>query len=277
MVSVIVVSYNTRDLLRACLASIEPHHEVIVVDNASQDGSAAMVRAEFPHVTLIENTRNLGFGAANNQGIAVAKGELVLLLNSDAEATPGAIDRLAEAISGDVAAVGGKLIHSDGRLQESAAGPLTLWVVACEQLYLERFAKSYWCSSRLPQGGQVAQVIGACLMFRPVERFDERYFLYCEDTDLCRRLQHHGKILYVPEAVFKHQLGASSSQERWKSVVRYNHGKELFFRLHYGKGAWLTCLLLDRLGALLRAPLKPRVFWRVLIAPIYPPSDPAAL
>lgn len=168
MVSVIVVSYNTRGLLRACLASIEGHHEVIVVDNASQDGSAAMVRAEFPHVTLIENGRNLGFGAANNQGLAVAKGDLVLLLNSDAEASPGAIDRLAEAMSADVVAAGGKLVHPDGRLQEPAAGPLTLGVVACEQLYLERLAKSYWRSSHLPQGGQVAQVMGACLMFRPV-------------------------------------------------------------------------------------------------------------
>src|SRR5687767_9484401 len=99
LVSVVVVSYNTRDKLRRCLECIEREHEVIVVDNASADRSAEMVEADFPHVCLIRNEENRGFGAANNQGIAIAKGALVLLLNSDAYAEPGAISQLATVFS----------------------------------------------------------------------------------------------------------------------------------------------------------------------------------
>ncbi len=271
MVSVIVVSFNTCALLRACLASIESHHEVIVVDNASADGSADMVEAEFPRAILIRNQDNRGFGAANNQGLAVAKGELILLLNSDAEALPGAIDVLAGAI-GDAVAAGGKLVHPDGRLQESAAGDLTLQVVACEQLYLERLARLYWKSSGLPNGGEVEQVMGACLMMRPIERFDERFFLYCEDTELCKRLRRHGRILYMPQAEFVHHLGASSKSNRWLSVARYNWGKELYFEIHHGNGARFACFLLNRLGAFLRCFVKPRTFLRVLFARIRPPN-----
>lgn len=269
MVSVVVVSYNTRELLRACLSSIEAHHEVIVVDNASADGSAEMVAADFPRAILIRNQRNVGFGAANNQGMAAATGDLILLLNSDAEARPGAIDLLAKTIEPGKVACGGKLIHPDGRLQESSANALTLWVVFCEQLYLERIFKPYWRSAALPEGGEVEQVMGACLMMRPVEEFDERFFLYCEDTDLCRRLRTHGSIHYVPQAEFVHYLGASSSQKRWLAVARYNQGKELYFRIHYGLPAWLACFLMDRLGAFLRCLVKPRVFLRVLLAPVF--------
>ncbi len=270
MVSVIVVSYNTRELLRECLQSIESHHEIIVIDNASGDGSADMVDSEFPSARLIRNTINRGFGAANNQGISVATGDLVLLLNSDAEAKPGAIDLLSTKVQGDVVAAGGKLLHPDGRLQESAASNLTLAVVLCEQLYLEKIARIYWRSSALLTGGDVEQVMGACLMMKPVEQFDERYFLYCEDTDLCHRLRRHGRIIYAPEAEFLHHLGASSSQDRWRSIIRYNHGKELYFLIHHGKFSWLGCLFLDRLGALLRCFVKPRMFWRVLFAQVRP-------
>src|SRR5688572_1531266 len=97
-ISVVVVSYNTVDKLRRCLACVEPEHEVIVVDNGSSDGSAAMVKAEFPSARLIENSGNVGFGAANNQGMELARRELVLFLNSDCYASPGAIDQVASAL-----------------------------------------------------------------------------------------------------------------------------------------------------------------------------------
>jgi GT2 family glycosyltransferase len=99
----------------------------------------------------------------------------------------------------------------------------------------------------------VFQVVGACLMLRPVERFDERFFLYGEDTDLCRRLNRHGQVVYEPAAVFTHELGSSSvGPGRWRSVAHYNRGKELYFALHHGRPAAIACLLLDRLGAALR-------------------------
>lgn len=260
-VSVVVVSFNTREKLDRCLRAIEPCHEVIVVDNASHDGSAEMVEADHPHVRLLRNETNRGFGAANNQGIAVASHPLVLLLNSDAYAEPGAIAALARAFEDEgVVAAGGRLLNPDGSLQNSTANALTLWAVFCEQTLLEKalpdhpVLSPYWNTRRLAREspGEIApteQVMGACLMMRPVERFDERYFLYCEDTDLCRRLRRHGRIVHVPSAVFVHDLGSSSGANRWRAVARYNRGKERYFRLHHGRLAAFACFLLDRLGA----------------------------
>lgn len=300
-VTVIVVSYETRDLLRRCLASLAEADEVIVVDNASTDGSADMVAAEFPRVRLVRNTLNLGFGAANNRGLDLATGDLVLFLNSDARAEPGALGRLAEVFDDpEVVAAGGRLRYPDGRVQPSCAGPLTLWAVFCEQTYLERlfprssWASPYWRTDRLPDDrpSEVTQVMGACLMIRPVERFDERFFLYCEDTDLCHRLGRHGKILYAPGAVFVHELGGSSRQDRWRAVARYNRGKELYFAIHRGRPAAVMAFLMNRLGALLRliawllttvatvglwrsARSRVSLFLRVLFAPIVPDPMPS--
>jgi len=297
-VSVVIVSYNTRDLLRRAVASVATEHEVVVVDNASSDGSVEMLRAEFPNAKVIANTRNVGFGAANNQGTDAASGDLVLFMNSDACAELGAVACLASVFQDPgVVAAGGRLLHPDGSLQESAAGELTLWAVLCEQLYLEKlFNRSrvfspYWCSARLLASGdgpfEVPQVMGACLMIRPVERFDERFFLYCEDTDLCKRLASHGKIVYVPSAVFHHELGAGSSA-RWEAVARYNAGKELYFHIHAGRIASAACHLFNRLGAKCRliawsfawlarrrsAGEKVSLFWKVLTAPVAGPSRP---
>lgn len=255
----VVVSFNTRDALRRCLTAIEPHHEVIVVDNASSDGSPDMVRDNFPHVHLIANAANVGFGPANNQGMEVAGRDRILLLNSDCYADPGAIDALASALDDPaIVGAGGRLRNPDGSLQLSTAGPLTLGAVLLEQTLLEKVPGlgQYWNTPKLLAGGgampETEQVMGACLMLRPVERFDNRYFLYCEDTDLCRRLRRHGKIVYVPAATFLHELGASSKREPWRGIARYNRGKELYFRIHHGRLAASICWGLNRLGAFLR-------------------------
>jgi N-acetylglucosaminyl-diphospho-decaprenol L-rhamnosyltransferase len=257
-VSVIVVSYNTKEKLHRCLSCIEPGHEAIVVDNASSDGSAEMVAEEFPHAVLIRNEENRGFGAANNQGLDAMSRTLALFLNSDCYAEPGAILRLSMAFrDSEVVAAGGKLLNPDGSFQPSVAGHLTLWMVFMEQTFLERllrpFGLGYWFVEPFAETRVVPQVMGACLMCRPLERFDERFFLYCEDTDLCRRLETHGKILHDPAARFTHELGSSSiGASRWLSVARYNRGKELFFQIHQGKAQATVCWLMDRLGALIR-------------------------
>jgi len=257
-VSVIVVSYNTKEKLRRCLAAIEPEHEVIVVDNTSSDGSAEMVAASFPSVVLIRNVENRGFGAANNQGLDVATRPLVLYLNSDCYAFPGAISLLASCFDdAAVVAAGGKLLNPDGSLQESVARSLTLWAVFSEQMLLEKlpFTRTYWCTREMVAKGlrECEQVTGAALMAQRLERFDERFFLYCEDTDLCFRLRKHGTIVFEPSASFTHDLGSSSTGVgRWKSVARYNRGKELYFSIHRGGFASFVCWLFDRLGALLR-------------------------
>lgn len=295
-ISVIVVSYNTREKLRRCLECIERHHEVIVIDNASADGSPEMVRNDFPQARLIANEENAGFGVANNQGCAVATGDLVLFLNSDAYAEPGAIDLLATVFDDPkVVGAGGRLLNPDGSLQQSTANELTLWAVVCEQTQIEKFAPNspivspYWTTFRnqdRTEPWSTAQVMGACLMVRakggkPVEEFDPRYFLYCEDTDLCKRLSRHGTLLHVPAARFTHDLGSSSKRDPAMGVIRYNRGKELYFKIHRGAMASLFCLLLDRLGAFMRFSAwlvlfalsgfrsckrrdQVRAFWRVL-------------
>lgn len=259
-VTVVIVSYNTRELLLRCIGSLGGVHEVIVVDNASSDGSARAVRERYPHAKVIENRNNIGFGRACNQGMMEATGGLILLLNSDARATPGAIEKLAACFNDrTVIAAGGRLEHPDGSLQESACGKLTLWSLFCEQSLLEkafprsRFFSPYWQSSRSQSGtSRVEQVMGACLMMRPGTMFNSEFFLYCEDTELCARLRRQGEILYVPSAVFHHELGASSSSSRWVSVARYNRGKEIYFRIHHGQLVSFIAWWINRSGALLR-------------------------
>lgn len=274
-VTVVVVSYNTQDALRRCLAALSSQDvaKTVVVDNGSEDGSPEMIRKEFPAVDLVATGENLGFSRANNIGAERAETPLVLFLNSDAYADEGAIGRLAEVFDdATVVAAGGRLRNPDGSLQESVAGRLTLGAVFLEQTLLEKVFRGYWRTRSLPAGrpSDVDQVMGACLMARRgLEPWDERFFLYCEDTDLCLRLRKHGRILYVPDAGFEHDLGTSSRREPWLGIARYNAGKELYFRIHHGVLQAYACFVLDRFGALLRLVLKPRqagTFWRVLTA-----------
>jgi len=289
-VSVVIVSYNTQEKLRKCLAALSGDLQIIVVDNDSHDGSPDMVAQDFPHVTLLRQSRNLGFGAANNIGLQAAQAPLVLYLNSDAYAYPDAISVLAANFRDPgVIAAGGMLLNPDGTLQDSTANELTLWAVLCEQFWLEkafrknRLLSPYWNTQRLLSCGnltaETTQVMGACLMTRAKDvRWDERFFLYCEDTDLCKRLRKRGRIMYVPAARFTHELGSSSSN-RAIAVARYNRGKEIYFRIHHGRLSALGCLVLNRTGALLRlivygvlaaarstARPQARMWWDVLTA-----------
>jgi len=268
-VSVIIVSYNTRELLRECIESILCEQgdglgvEVIVVDNASADGSAAMVAERFPQVRLIANPDNRGFGAACNQGLEVAQGRYALILNADIRAQPGALQRLVGFMDAhpDAAVCGGQLRYPDGRIQPSCARDLTLWWVFCEQSMLAKlfprtrlfggYWRTHWDFSATIE---TEQVMGACMMLRrPFPRFDEDYFLYCEDTDLCYRVrQAGGRIYYVHDAVFVHHLGASGEPQRAQMVIYYNCGKERYFRKFHSAWQARVCRWLNKGGALLR-------------------------
>ncbi|GIV15967.1 MAG: glycosyl transferase [Armatimonadota bacterium] len=275
--SLIIVNWNTREHLRACLRSIfayppdEPF-EVWVVDNASSDGSVQMVREQFPQVYLIANERNVGYGRANNQALRQAQGEFALILNSDIEATPNALQALIDFMRQhpDAHAAGGQLILPDGSIQPSCSERLTLWAVFCEQSLLAKafprsrlfggYTLTWWGYDSVRE---VEQVVGACLILRRqpdgyFPLFDERYFMYAEDTELCHRIrQSGGRIYYVPHARFKHHLGASSEQEtvRTEMVKAYNRSRLLFF--HEVHGAWSVPVyrLLIAMGALLRMTL----------------------
>jgi GT2 family glycosyltransferase len=253
-----------------------------------------MVEAEFPYVELIRNQENLGFGRANNLGLDALKTDLALLLNSDAKLLPDSLGLMLEAFDDpSVVAVGPTLRFPDGGFQPSVCRRLSLWAVFCEQTFLEKLIGSYWLPpiSMDKEHVEVEQVMGACLMLRPMERFDERFFLYCEDTDLCRRLKRHGRILYLRRAEVIHALGASSRRDRWRTVAQYNRGKELYFLIHHGRAAMAVCWMLNRFGALLRLVIwsimnaisfalnedwrsKPALFSRVLLAPLAGPPRP---
>lgn len=268
-VSVIIVSYNTRELLRECIESILCEQgdglavEVIVVDNASADGSAAMVAERFPQARLIANPDNRGFGAACNQGLEIARGRYALILNADIRAQPSALQRLVGFMDAhpDAAVCGGQLRYPDGRIQPSCARDLTLWWVFCEQSMLAKlfprtrlfggYWRTHWDFSATIE---TEQVMGACMMLRrPFPRFDEDYFLYCEDTDLCYRVrQAGGKIYYVHDAAFVHHLGASGEPQRAQMVIYYNRGKERYFRKFHGAWQARVCRWLNKGGALLR-------------------------
>lgn len=272
--SIVIVNWNTREHLRACLSSLfayppdEPF-EVWVVDNASSDGSAEMVRADSPQARLIANAENIGYGRANNQALRQAEGEFALVLNSDIEVTEGALQALIDFMRQhpEAQAAGGQLVLPDGRIQSSCSERLTLWAVFCEQTLLAKaFPRSrlfgsynltWWSYDSVRE---VEQVVGACLMLRrqpdgSLLLFDERYFMYAEDTELCHRIrQAGGRIYYVPYAKFKHHLGASSEQEavRTEMVKAYNRSRILFFREAYGVWSVLVYRLLIAMGALLR-------------------------
>ena len=210
--SVIIVSYNTRDILRRCLQSLyaaigSRAIEVIVVENASRDASADMVEQEFPHAQLVRSVANLGFAAANNVGFKLAQGHYVILLNPDAEVASGALDNAIRCMEASprIGLAGGRLVDFDGRDQPSARRfPSLLNEVLVISGLAARFPQSRlfgrfdrtWADPG--QAAQVDWVPGAFAIIRhdalrAVGPFDERFFLYYEEVDLCRRFQaiHH--------------------------------------------------------------------------------------
>ena len=254
--SIIVVNWNTRELLRQCLRSIHAtigtsaiEFEILVVDNASVDGSADMVASEFPDAHLINNTTNVGFAKANNQAVRVARGKCVLLLNSDAVLLPGAVSAMLRVFEQqpEVAIVGAQLLNPDGTFQGSFAdfpsltGELLLATRLARFVYSAAYPNYPAEQSQAPRS--VDWVSGACLMARAaaiadVGPLDEDYFMYTEETDWCYRMRRAGwLVFYEPGAKVIH-FGSQSSKrvpERRRSMIYQT--KWLFMRKHRGRFA----------------------------------------
>jgi GT2 family glycosyltransferase len=223
--SVVVVSYNARDLLRSCLNAVAPlGHEVVVVDNASSDGSAELVREEFPGARLVAMQENVGFGAGVNAGMRATGSRYVLVLNPDAWPVDGGIDRLlehAERAPG-AALLGPRLIDPDGKAQRSTIRPPGAFALALWIAFPRLVSGAYGIARRITGSGQREQVregeflMGAVLLLRreAVEQiggFDEAFFMFNEEVDLCFRLRNAGwQIEFVPSATFVHVGGAST-------------------------------------------------------------------
>jgi GT2 family glycosyltransferase len=262
---IVIVSYNCREHVRACLARVRDGR-VIVVDNASTDATAAMVRAEFPEVALIENLQNCGFAAACNQGIAASNEPFVLLLNPDTLITDDAMRLLLEAMAKrpDVGACGPRILNADGSPQVSIRKFPTLGALVCDELGLSvalpRLFTGYRLSAwPLEKTGEVDQLGGSCLLLRRraldvVGLLDERFFVYFEEVDLCRRLWNAGwRVRYVYEATIVHVGGQSSKTDR-ASSLRYRYRSLFgFYRKHHSRGQLFLLKLAVQCGAALRA------------------------
>ncbi len=249
LVDVIVVNHNTADELEVCLASLRGAppasvQAVTVVDNASTDGSAARVAARWPGVTLIRLDRNVGFGAANNVALRRSQARLALLLNSDTIVPPGAIDTLVDRLlaTGAVAA-GPRLVGRDGRPEISFGPMLSPWAEAAQRARMalaasdRRWARRY-VDSLVSTEREVDWVTGACMLLRrdaalAAGLFDERYFMYEEDVDLCAALRAaRGRILFTPRAEVVHARGASIARAGGHASAFYDRSHLAFYEKH---------------------------------------------
>lgn len=248
--SIVVVSWNTRDLLDNCLKSIYAYpfsgeFEVILVDNASGDGSAEMVKANYPQVKLLANSENTGFARANNQAIRLCSGRHILLLNPDTELKPHALDRLVAFMerTPQAGAAGSRLLNPDGSLQLSCHPELTLGHELWRLLHLDSivpvamYRQSQW---ELDREREVDVIQGASLILRraaldKVGWLDEEYFIYTEEVDLCHRLKKAGwKLYWVPQSEVVHYGGQSTRQVPREMFLRLYQSRVLYFRKNHG-------------------------------------------
>ena len=255
--SIIVLSWNTRQMLVDCLSSVQATVanlacEVVVVDNGSTDGSQAMLLRHFPDVHLIQNDENVGFARANNQAMTASQGRYMLLFNSDAIATPGAIQSLLDLARTQPRAgiVGAQLVNRDGSFQASHTSFPTLWQEFLMLTGLGRLFYGQWYPSHSPEEEKGPQTVdyveGACLLvrreaFEDVGGLDESYFMYAEEVDWCHTMRERGwQVWYQPEAKVIHLGGGSSRNRRPQREADLYRSRVQFFRKHYGdRAAWL--------------------------------------
>jgi GT2 family glycosyltransferase len=273
--TIIIVNTNTRELVLQCLESVYANaptceFEIIVVDNASTDGSCEAIKARYPEVRLIQNSKNMGFSVANNQALEVARGGRLLLLNSDTIVLPGSLDKLLDAIERDesVGVVAPKLIYPDGSLQMSYVPIPDLVAAFCSFFEVKRLfplsarakisrtgltrmaGKSVggylsWFSGQNPATKMIDRntyVAGACLLIRrecyeQVGGLDPGFFISVDDADYSLRVHKEGwKILYLAEATIVHIKGGTlGDRYRWTSALAY---QSMFYFMKKHRGTW---------------------------------------
>ncbi len=303
--SIIIVSWNVRDLLRQCLDSIDRGKtgldlEVIVVDSASVDGTQEMVVAEFPWVMLLAQTENVGFPRGNNIGIRQARGHKLLLLNPDTIVKGDALHQMVDYLEehASVGALGPRLSYPDGTIQSSKRRFPTVLTAFFESTWLEPWTPGGMLERYRAQDvaddeiADVDWVMGAALMVRhsvveQVGLMDEDYFMYSEELDWCRRIKDAGwRVVYFPRAEIVHFEGKSSEQAVTERHINFQRAKLRYFRKYHGRLvcsalraylllSYATQLLLESAKGLVghkRALRKQRVlsYWEVLKSGLRP-------
>lgn len=277
MLSIIIVNWNVRDLLRECLRSIDSGRgdlalEVIVVDSASADGSVDMMRAEFPWVRLIACDENVGFPRGNNLGLAQARGDCLLLLNPDTVVLGDALTVMRDYLAAHpaVGAIGPQLLNPDGSVQSSRRRFPTLATGFFESTWLQGLApgvlRRYYALD-LPDDAtaEVDWLTGACIMapraiYERIGGLDEGYFMYSEELDWCRRIVVAGwRVVYHPAARVVHHVGQSSDQAVTARHINFQQSKLRYYRKYHGRaaaGALRLFLLANYAGQLVLEGIK---------------------
>jgi len=256
--SICIVNWNVRDLLRGCLASIYDggtarlDFEVIVVDNASQDGSVDALAPLFPKVIWLRNRENVGFTKANNQALAISRGRFVAFLNPDTVVAPATFTTMVAELAEqpDAGAIGPRLLYIDGTPQPSRRRFPTLLTALLESTPLQtlwpdhRVLRRYYLADRPDdQPQEVDWLVGACFVARretleQIGGFDEQFFMYSEELDWCKRAQEAGwRLLYTPHATITHYEGRSSGQVVATRQIHFNGSKIHYFYKHHGRVA----------------------------------------
>ena len=267
-VTALIVTWRSRELLERCLAALDRHAptgramEIVVVDNDSRDGTVEYLRDARPDVRLLANEENVGYTRANNQGLAIARGRQILLINADAFLTAGAADALLAALESDprVAVAGPRLAFGDGSWQRWTAGREPSLVAAANHyLFLERLSprlRGLYLGADTREARTVDWVSSACMVvradaMRAVGGMDERLFTYMDDVDLCRRLRERGWLVrYDPRAQVTHLMGGGTGGIASAAAIRSFNA---YFARRHGRGAALALRALQTVGFAVRA------------------------
>ena len=274
--TVAIVSYNAKDELTACLESIFAStqlgsFEVIVADNASADGTVGALAERFPQVRVIASAENLGFGRASNLCWHEAKSSLVLFLNSDTVVSDRALDRLVAIARKhpEAGAVGPRLLYPDGEIQMSFGAMPGIASELLQKLWNAGYARGKGplrsaVRKRYSRERTVDWVSAACLLTRrdtleTINGFDETFFLYSEDADLCARIRATGAlILFTPEVEIVHLLGRSAEKNRDRAVYESHRSRLYFYEKHQGRLEVLLLKLYMAAKAAVLSVLRPR-------------------
>lgn len=272
VVSIVIVSWNARDFLVQCLNSLSAETcryplEIIVVDNASTDGSPECVGRQFPQVHLIRNTANLGFAKANNIGIAQSRGSYLALINSDVKVLPDCLTRLVDYCEQhpEVGMAGPRVLGGDGKLQRSCRGFPSVWNMLCRALALDSFfpksklftgySLRHWPQNYL----RPVDILTGCFwLIRKdalprVGLLDESFFMYGEDMDWCRRFWKHGwQVMFVPAAEAIHYGGGSSVNAPVRFYLEMQRADLQYWKKHHSRPAVACYFLISCLHLLLR-------------------------
>ena len=259
---IVIVTYNSRRDIEACLTALtdmppSASHQIVVVDNASTDGTPEYVRDAWPHVTVVESGANLGFARANNLAIRRTASELVLLLNPDTVVRGDAVDALVRALDSDpaIAIAGPRIVDGHGRAELSWGAMISPLAELRQRLLVRGNDRGWqpwvaWVERRTRLTHAVDWVSGACLLIRradleAVGLLDERYFLYEEDVDLCAAVRARGRgVLFTAAAQIVHLRGRSAASAPGAARDAYRRSHLAFYRKHHpGWAPWLVLYL----------------------------------